>query len=61
MILILQQTLSGVLGIPFFEFESFEQGLLRYRLNFAESEEERQEIIKQMDVELAVKIELDKT
>ena len=45
MILIMQQTLSGVLGIPFREFESFESGLLRYRLNMHSNESEKQEIL----------------
>lgn len=34
---------------------------MRYRLNFAETEEERQEIIAQMDMEEAIKIKLDKS
>lgn len=56
----MQQTLSGVLGIPFREFESFESGLLRYRLNMHSNESEKQEILAESGYTDALKLDLDK-
>lgn len=60
MILIMQQTLSGVLGIPFKEFESFEDGLLRYRLTMQLNESEKRDVIAESGYIAALKIPLDK-
>ena len=45
MIHILNQTMAGVFGFPFRRFESFDKGLLRYRLNLLHDESERQELL----------------
>lgn len=41
MVLILNQTLAGVFGVPFRDIEKFESGLFRYRLNIVNNEQEQ--------------------
>jgi hypothetical protein len=60
MILIMQQTLSGVLGVPFREFESFEKGLLRYKLNISKNEQEKEQILLELTEQTAIHISLEK-
>lgn len=61
MILIMQQTLAGTLGIPFRDFESFDKGLLRYKLNISKNEQEKEEILDEMQDRTAIHISLSKS
>lgn len=49
-----------MLGIPFREFESFERGLFRYRLNIVNNELEKEGILVEMAELEAIQIELNK-
>jgi hypothetical protein len=48
-----------VFGLPFREFESFEQGLMRYRMNLANNEQEKQELAHGLVENEAIHIEFE--
>jgi len=56
-----KESLAGVFNVPYERYESFEAGLLRYRLQvLCNTEEERKMVMAQYGHEEALKIKLDK-
>lgn len=46
--------------MPFREFESFEKGLLRYKLNISKNEQEKEQILLELTEQTAIHISLEK-